>query len=113
LSASGWPVTTLSTPAAVASDGAQNVWTINNAPGANSVVELSVAAQPLSPVTGFQKDASYLGSGRSLVIDSSGNLRIGLDGANSITEIVGAAVPVSQPYSGALNPTNLGFQTIP
>jgi hypothetical protein len=112
-SASGWPVTTLSTPAAVASDGAQNVWTINNAPGANSVVELSVAAQPLSPVTGFQKDASYLGSGRSLVIDSSGNLWIGLDGANSITEIVGAAVPVSQPYSGALNPTNLGFQTIP
>ena len=109
---SGWPVT-ISNPTAVASDGAQNVWTINNATGANSVIELSVAAQPLSPATGFQKDASYLGSGHSLVIDSSGNVWVGLDGANSITEIVGAAVPVWQPYSGGLDPTAVRFQTIP
>lgn len=109
--ASGWPATGLSTPAAVASDGAQNVWTINNAHGANSIAEVGVGKQQLSHAGGFQKDAAYLGGGRSLVIDSSGNVWVGLDGSNSITEIVGAAVPVYQPYALGLH--NGHFESAP
>ncbi len=107
----GWPLTTLSTPLAVASDGAQNVWTVNNLSNANSVFEAGVGKQALSPAAGFQKTATYLGGARSLAIDSSGNVWIGLDGANSVTEIVGAAVPVVQPFAAALNKGT--FQTIP
>lgn len=111
--ATGWPVTGLNAPAAVAADGAQNVWTVNNAVGANSVFEIGVGQQQLSPAAGFQKTATYLGSARSLAIDSSGNVWIGLDNANSVTEIVGAAVPVVQPFSAGLKPPLVTFQTIP
>jgi hypothetical protein len=107
----GWPVTGLSTPVGVAADGAQNVWTVNNFTGANSVFEIGVGKQALSPAAGFQKTAAFLGNARSLVIDPSGNVWIGLDGANSVTQIVGAAVPVVQPFSNALK--NNTFQTIP
>jgi hypothetical protein len=107
----GWPVTGLSTPAAVASDGAQNAWTVNN--GSSSVFEIGIGKQQLSPAAGFQKSSTYLGSARSLAIDSSGNVWIGLDNANSITEIVGAAVPVVQPFSDALKAVPITFQTIP
>ena len=110
-SAGGWPATGLSTPAGIASDGAQNVWAINNASGANSIVEVGLAKQALSPAGGFVKSSTYLGGGRSLVIDQAGNVWIGLDGANSITEIVGAAVPVYQPYANAIAAGK--FQTIP
>ena len=110
-SVSGWPVTGLSSPAAVVSDGAQNVYSINNASGANSLVAIGLNKQAISPATGFVKSAAYLGGGRSLVIDQSGNLWVGLDGANSITEIVGTAVPVIQPYSTGLAYGT--FQTAP
>lgn len=110
-SVGGWPATGLSTPVGVASDGAQNVWAINNLAGANSIVEIGLAKQALSPAGGFVKSSTYLGGGRSLVIDQAGNVWVGLDGANSITEIVGAAVPVYQPYAGAISAGR--FQTIP
>jgi len=115
VSANSWPVTAaisgLNAPTAVAVDGAQNVWAINNFATANSVVEIGAGKQLLSGATGFQKSATYLGSGRSMVIDPSGNVWIGLDGANSITQMVGAAVPVYQPYALGLH--NGLFQTIP
>jgi hypothetical protein len=110
-SATNWPVTGLSTPAAVVTDGAQNVWTINNAAGANSLFAIGSLKQVISPATGFQKSAAYLGGGRSLVIDQSGNIWIGLDGTNSITQVVGAAVPVWQPYADGLQGSK--FQVIP
>lgn len=110
-SVAGWPVTTaLASPAAVASDGAQNVWTVNNG-SSTGVVEVGNQLQPLSGFGGFKKSNLYLASGRSLVIDQSGNVWISLDNTNSITEIVGAAVPVAQPYSDALK--NNRFQHIP
>jgi hypothetical protein len=116
--ASTWQSTSgLNNPAGLAVDGAQNVWAINH--GANSVVEIGAAKQLLSGTTGFVKPAptspvsttNYLTSGRALVIDSSGNVWISLDTANSITEIVGAAVPVTQPFALALH--NGTFQRIP
>ena len=111
--ASGWPTTAglggLSQPTGIAIDGRANIWTANNFNGTLS--EISAAKNALSPSTGFQKSTSYLNYSRSIVIDQSGNVWVGGDGSNFVTEIVGAAVPVFQPYSTALA---LGrFQQIP
>jgi hypothetical protein len=117
----GFPFTTPGTigiaqPTAIAVDGRLNVWIPNNTngTGTGSVSELGSAntATGLSPSTGFQKDASYLTSGRALAVDQAGNVWVAGDGANFITEIVGAGVPIFQPYSLGLK---LGgrFQAIP
>jgi hypothetical protein len=104
-----WPSVTAGTPASVASDGSQNVWAIDHAN--NALFAFGAAQQTISPTTGMLKSATYLGSGRSIIVDQSGNIWISLDNANSITEIVGAAVPVYQPVATALRSGY--FQTIP
>jgi hypothetical protein len=120
-SLNGFPFTTpgtigIATPTSIAVDGRLNVWIPNNTngTGTGSVSELGSqnAATGLSPATGFQKDASYLTSGRALAVDQAGNVWVAGDGANFITEIVGAGVPIFQPYSLGLK---LGgrFQAIP
>jgi DNA-binding beta-propeller fold protein YncE len=97
-------------------DGRLNVWIPNNANGTStgSVSELGSAntTTGLSPSTGFQKDASFLTSGRALAVDQAGNVWVAGDGTNFITEIVGAGVPIFQPYALGLK---LGgrFQSIP
>jgi hypothetical protein len=106
---SGWTIGAGTTPTAVATDGAQNVWTI--ASGSSSVVAIGSNKQAISPAGGLVKSASYLGSGSSLIVDLSGNVWVGLSGANTVTEIVGAAVPVYQPYATGL--ANGSFQIIP
>jgi hypothetical protein len=120
-SLSGFPFVTpgaigIATPTSIAVDGRLNVWIPNNAngTGTGSVSELGSqnTATGLSPSTGFQKDASYLTSGRALAVDQAGNVWVAGDGTNFITEIVGAGVPIFQPYSLGLK---LGgrFQAIP
>jgi hypothetical protein len=106
-----WPSVAAGTPASVASDGAQNVWAIDHAN--NALFAFGAGQQTISPTTGMLKSATYLGSGRSIIVDQSGNVWIGLDGANSITEIVGAAVPVYQPVATALRTGSQYFQAIP
>lgn len=116
----GFPFTTpgtigISTPTSVSVDGRLNVWIPNNTngTGTGSVSELgsSGVATGLSPSTGFQKDSSYLTSGRALAVDQAGNVWVAGDGTNFITEIVGAGVPLFQPYAVGLK--NGRFQTIP
>jgi hypothetical protein len=119
-SLNGFPYTTpatigIASPTAIAVDGRLNVWIPNNTngTGTGSVSELGTAniAAGLSPSTGFQKDASFLTSGRAAVVDQAGNVWIAGDGANFITEIVGGGVPIFQPYSLGLK---IGrFQAIP
>ena len=117
---SGFPFTTpgtigIATPTSISVDGRLNVWIPNNTngTGTGSVSELASqgAATGLSPSTGFQKDASYLTSGRALAVDQAGNVWVAGDGTNFITEIVGAGVPLFQPYAIGLK--NGRFQTIP
>ena len=110
--AGGFPVTGggISAPYDIALDGAQNVWTAN---GGGGIAAFSKFGAALTPATGFQKDASYLGGQNALVIDSSGNIWLGLTNSNTITEIVGAAVPVYQPYATGLQPVTNRFQTLP
>jgi hypothetical protein len=119
-SINGFPFTTpgtigIATPTSIAGDGRLNIWIPNNSngTGTGSVSELGSAngALGLSPATGYQKASAYLNSSRALAVDQAGNVWIVGDNANFITEIVGAGVPVFQPYSFGL--TRGRFQTIP
>ncbi len=124
----GWPTSSglggLNTPTSIVLDGSvnfapTNIWSVNNAVNSTSglygLTEISPTQVALSrtgtAAGGFQKSASYLGPGRALAIDQSGNLWIANDGATSITEIVGSAVPLYQPY--AIGLMNGRFQTLP
>jgi hypothetical protein len=119
----GFPLTTPATagilaPTSISIDGRQNIWLPNNTNGtdangnpAGSVSYVANDTTALSPATGFQKDPTYLNSGRALAVDQAGNVWVIGDGNNFITEIVGAGVPLFQPYSLGL--VNGRFQTIP
>lgn len=123
VSASGFPTSAnaggLNIPSAIAVDGAQNVWATNdqsNAPTTFSVVsQFSKNGAILSPdgvAGGYQKATpNFPINGRSIAIDQAGNVWIGSDGSTSVTEIVGAAVPVFQPFALGLNQKR--FQQIP
>ena len=101
----------LNSPAGVALDGAQNVW-VANVTGVGPS-EFSKGGTALSPSTGFSKQAVLAGQ-RSIAIDASGNVWLGREGVSTITEIVGAAVPVYQPFANGLAPApQVRFQTIP
>lgn len=110
--APGFPVTGagISNPLDIALDGAQNVWTAN---GGGGIAAFSKSGTALTPAGGFQKDPSYLGGQNALVIDPSGNIWLGLQTGGTVTEIVGAAVPVYQPYATGLQPVTNRFQTLP
>lgn len=118
---SGWPTAAgfggINGPAAIAIDGRENVWVPNNTtlPGFGSASEISAGAAALSPaVTGFQKTSSVLSPGRASAVDQAGNVWIAGDGpSNYLTEIVGAGVPIYQPYAKGLVPSVSRFQTIP
>ena len=109
----------LNVPSAIAIDGAQNVWAANDQPDSSnnlgSVTELNAGGGSLSAdgtvAGGYQKDPLSLLHGRSIAVDQSGNVWIGNDGSNSITEIVGGGVPIYQPFSIGLAQGR--FQTKP
>ncbi len=120
----GFPTATsaggLNVPSSIAVDGASNVWAANDQTIDGTNTGLSVASQfsaagaslsPDGPTGGYQKAASFFQHGRSIAIDAAGNVWIGKDGSNAVTEIVGGGVPVYQPF--ALGLANGRFQTIP
>jgi hypothetical protein len=108
----------ISTPTALAVDGRSNSWLNNSADGTStgSISEITDylignTPVPTSPSTGFQKAQSYLSSGTALAIDQAGNVWVTGNGSNFLTEIVGAGVPLFQPY--ALGLKNGRFQNVP
>jgi hypothetical protein len=120
---SGFPVSAPATagivaPTSISVDGRQNIWLPNNTNGtdtngnpAGSISYVALDGSALSLASGFQKDPTYLNSGRALAVDQAGNVWVAGDGNSFITEIVGAGVPLFQPY--ALGLVNGRFQTIP
>ena len=108
----------LNNPSSIAVDGRSSVWSLNrtsdSGTGLYALSALSVLGASITPdgttSGGLQLAANYLNGGNASVIDMSGNLWIAGNGS-SVTEIVGGAVPVYQPYSVGLQ--NGRFQTLP
>ena len=108
----------INSPTSIAVDGRANVWGVNNASdtgtGLYAASEVNSVGGSLSSDTttsgGFQLGSSFLNGGNALAIDLSGNVWLAGSG-NSITELVGSAVPVYQPFSLGLQQGR--FQTIP
>jgi hypothetical protein len=117
----GWPTSAggVNQAASIAIDGASNVWSANLSPSITTlfgVSEISAAANPLSPdgaPGGFQKAATYLNGSNSIIVDQSGNVWIAGAGNsnNFVTELVGAGVPIYQPYAQGI--VNGRFQGAP
>ena len=119
-----WPTTAglggLSNPTSIAVDPQFNIWAPNNT-GAVSLSEVSISPNNnLPPYTsvanGFQQGTDFPSGGRAVVIDMSGNIWFAGDGtvstpANFVTEVVGAAAPVFQPFAVGLQKGR--FQAIP
>ena len=105
----------MNNPAGIALDGSQNVWAANN--GTAGLSEITKAGTSLAPnPQGFGKSFNGFSGQQSIIIDASGNVWTGLISprGNTITEIVGGAVPVYQPYALGLPPqSGTRFQTIP
>ncbi|MBB5063838.1 NHL repeat-containing protein [Granulicella mallensis] len=95
----------LYSPNGIAVDGAGNVWVTNYYQDPGSLTELagataSVPGAFLSPPdAGFGSDASMLDP-YGIAIDASGNLWVSNSGDFSVTQFVGAAVPVKTPLVG-------------
>lgn len=106
----------MSNPSGISIDGRNNIWVPNNTDPSGSmgsVSEVSAGQSALSPTsTGFQRSSTDLSKGRATAVDQAGNVWIAGDGTpNSITELVGAGVPIYQPYAKGL--ANGRFQTVP
>ncbi len=92
----------LSGPAAIAIDGGGDVWVANYSGDSITELEGSLGAVPGSPMSG---KSGYTGGGlvtpNGVAIDASGNnLWTANFSANSVTEFVGVAVPVTTPLFG-------------
>jgi hypothetical protein len=100
----------ISGPTGIAVDGRSNTWIPNSL--SPSLSEISFfGPNTLSPATGFQKLPSYLNASNALAVDQAGNVWIAGTGNNFITEIVGGAVPLYQPYAVGIAVSR--FQSIP
>jgi len=107
-----WPFTAatagISGPTGIAVDGRANTWIPNST--SPSISEISFfGPNPLSPSTGFQKRP--LNASAALAVDQAGTVWIAGSGNTFITEIVGGAVPIYQPYAVGIAVNR--FQSIP
>lgn len=94
----------INTPLAVAVDGAGSVWIAN---GNGTVSELSNAGVAISPSTGFTASgvASDFTNFGGIAIDLSGSVWVTNSADNSVTQILGAAVPVAPLSTSLANKT--------
>ncbi len=109
--ATGSPFTNLglAQAATITLDGAGNVFIPNCQAGCSgsgsttpdSIVELNSQGTVVTGTSGIQ-DPNFAGVGVS-AIDGSGNLWVTNNGGNSVTEILGVAVPVQTPVAAAVS----------
>jgi hypothetical protein len=89
----------LSTPTSLTIDGANQVWITNSN---NSI---SVFASSGSPISTAAYAGDELDAPSSVAIDISGNVWIANSGGNSVTKVLGAAVPTVPLAMGVVNGT--------
>ena len=90
----------LISPAAIAIDGASQVWIAN---GNNSISLFADSGAPLSPYYGFTDPS--LSTPAGIAIDLAGSVWIANHGNNSMTRILGAAAPVAPIATAVANNT--------
>lgn len=89
-------------PQGIAIDGAGTAWVANYRGNSLSEISGSSSSTPgtlLSPSSGFGADTSLL-EPYGLAIDSSGSVWVSNAGNNTLTQFIGAAVPVKPPLAG-------------
>ena len=108
----------LNKPTGIWIDGGVNSWVGNNTAETSGLYAASEIATDGTAVSasgtngGYQKLASAIGAARNTMVDPIGNVWIVNDNLpNSVTELLGAAVPIYAPYSAGI--TNGRFQSIP
>jgi hypothetical protein len=104
----------INAPKGLSVDGRANAWIPNSgAPSLSEITEFGTnEASPLTPSTGFQKGVTFLNASQAVAVDQAGNVWVAGGSVNTfVTEIIGAAVPLYQPY--AIGLANGRFQTIP
>jgi hypothetical protein len=110
---SGWPFTSgagISGPTGLTIDGAGNTWIPNS--GSDSLSEISFfGPTALSPSTGYLTASNVLNSSLASAVDQAGNVWVVGTGNHFVTEFIGSAVPIYQPYAVGL--VNGRFQQIP
>ena len=100
----------------IAIDGASRIWISNYGTstgfpaGGNTVTELNNDGTPVSSTNGFQYQSGNLTGPQGIAVDPSGNVWIANNGANTVTELVGAATPVITPIAAAVQAYALGTQ---
>ena len=121
LSGSGFTGGGLSYPYVIAVDGAGNVWAPNTTGGSGAdlngwISEMSNSGQAISGTTGyigpsFNGNAGAVNAPQNLAIDGSGDLWVTNTNSSSsagnatVTEFIGAAVPVVTPIAAGLPAT--------
>ena len=90
----------LNAPAAVAVDGAGQVWVVNGNGSLSAFTNAGVAVSPSGGYTGGGMSAPT-----GVAIDISGNVWVSNSGNNSVTEVIGGAAPVGTLASGVANAT--------
>lgn len=102
----------LQTSQAIAMDGASNAWIANThfgSPANGDLSEISQAGQPLSPTpAGFTSSTMSSTNPMALAIDGSGDVWLTNNGNSSVTEFIGAAVPVITPLAAGVASNKLG-----
>ena len=99
----------LSTPAGLAIDGAGNIWVIGSS---KAWSEFSSAGVAISPSTGYL--GGNVANRYGVAIDGSGNVWGADYSDNTVSELVGAAVPVITPIAAGLpvSPTTDGTSSL-
>jgi hypothetical protein len=93
----------LDDPLGIAIDGAGNVWVANRY--GSRVSEFSNSGSAISPTNGYQGGKLNTSTLEAIAIDGSGNVWLSNPNVPSVTELIGAAVPVITPLAAGLPST--------
>jgi hypothetical protein len=96
---------------AIAMDGASNAWIVNThfgSPANGDLSEFSQSGQVLSPNAGYTSSTMSSTNPMALAIDGSGDVWVTNNGNSSVTEFIGAGVPVITPLAAGVASNKLG-----
>jgi hypothetical protein len=96
---------------AIAMDGASNAWIANThfgSPANGDLSEFSNSGAALTPSTGYTSSTMSSTTPMALAIDGSGDVWVTNNGNSTVSEFIGAAVPVVTPLAVGVKNNTLG-----